>query len=82
MGIRDQVVRGTSVDKLQKDALAKEHTLEELIMRGQSYEHSRINSKAMAGKPVAMMEKREISANYRGGGLTERLGWRFRPWPA
>ena len=59
VAIRDNGVRGTSDDKIQKDAQAKEHTLEELIMRGQSYEQSRINSKAMAGKPVARLEERE-----------------------
>ena len=36
VAIRDQVVRGTSDDKLRKDAQAKEHTLDELIMWGQS----------------------------------------------
>ena len=60
MTIRDQVVRGSSDDKLRKDALAKEHMVEELIMRGQSYEQSAINSKAMTGKPVSRLEERDI----------------------
>ena len=59
MTIRNQVVRGTSDDKLRKDAQAKEHMLEELIMMGQSYEQSRINSKAVASKPVARLKERE-----------------------
>ena len=45
MTIRNQVVRGTSDDKLRKDAQPKERMLEELIMRGQIYEQSRIKSR-------------------------------------
>ena len=52
VAIRDQIFRGTSNDKLREDALAKEHTVEDLVMKGQGYEQSRVNSKAMAGKPL------------------------------
>ena len=36
VAIRDQMVIGTSDDKLRKDALAKEHTLEDLVMKATS----------------------------------------------
>ena len=63
MAVRDQIVRGTSDDKLREDALAKEHTVEDLVMKGQGYEQSRVNSKAIAGKPVARMELLETISN-------------------
>ena len=77
MAIRDQHVRGTSDDKLWKDAQANEYMLEELIMRGQSYKQSRINSKPMASKPEARLEKREMPSQvfrgWKGGGKSR--GW-------